>query len=207
MTLTNKLGYIGVDECGTGALAGPILVCATYCDIMSGNPRVRDSKKIQRNELIRLAAELMASEQVTYSCVLASAATINNYGPKDAWCYAVREAVFRLRMKCGIIKPVLIDGNIVPEGLFNATCVVKGDSKWFQIAAAAIIAKSFRLRYMKALARRYPAYGFHTSDGYGTREHENALRTHGPTPEHRDKATRTLLANSNRKAVYKRLYG
>lgn len=205
MTLANKLGTIGVDEVGTGSLCGPVLVCAVLVPAGYGNPRVRDSKQVGREEMARLATELMRETQ--WCCVQASAATINKYGPREAWCYAVCEAVFRLRIKCGIIKPVIIDGNVMPDGLFNATTLVKGDSKYIQIAAAAIIAKYHRLRIMRAMSRLYPEYGLDTSDGYGTNNHRDALRKHGPTPEHRVKATATLLNNANKKRAVKLMYG
>jgi ribonuclease HII len=204
MTLANRLGVIGVDEVGTGALAGPLLVCATLVPLGYGNPRVRDSKQIDRPEIHRLALELI--KNVQWVCVQATAATINAYGPKPAWDMAVCEALFRLRSKCGIIREAYIDGSLIPDGVINAKCVIRGDSQHFQIAAAAIIAKHFRLKIMRAIHKLHPQYGFDTSDGYGVPAHKRALQHFGPTPYHRTKATGTLLSNSNHKNAIRQLH-
>ncbi|MEW5770044.1 MAG: ribonuclease HII [Pseudomonadota bacterium] len=171
----------GVDEAGRGPLAGPVYAAAVILDPARPIAGLRDSKKLSEAQRERLAAEIR--ENALAWCVAeASVAEIERLNILHASMLAMRRAVLGLRPAAEL---ALIDGNRCPELPIAARAIVKGDALEPCISAASILAKTARDKVMRALADKYPKYGFERHAGYPVPEHLAALEAHGPCPEHR----------------------
>lgn len=176
---------IGVDEAGRGPLAGPVVACACYIppDSAALFPEVNDSKKLterKRNELF----ERLTQSDVLYATGFATAAEIDRLNILQATFLAMYRASQKFLNIPGAV--ALIDGPYPAAGLpMRQQPVIDGDAKSLVIAAASIIAKVTRDRYMATLDTLYPGYGFAGHKGYGTAKHMQALRELGPCKEHR----------------------
>jgi ribonuclease HII len=175
------LGLCGVDEAGRGPLAGPVTAAAVMLDPERPIDGLRDSKKLSATARERLADEIR--ERAAAWCVAeASVAEIDRLNILHATMLAMQRAVAGL-----LLSPdeVWVDGNRCPEWVWRSQAVVKGDDKVAAIAAASILAKTTRDRFMCSLHDEYPAYGFARHMGYGTAAHLAALKAHGACPQHR----------------------
>jgi len=171
----------GVDEAGRGPLAGPVVAAAVILDERQPIAGLADSKKLSAARRDRLYDEIRA--KALCCCVAqASVEEIDRLNILQATLLAMQRAVAGLRLKPGL---VLVDGNRLPLLEMRAEAIVKGDAKVAAISAASILAKVTRDRGLALLDQRYPQYGFARHKGYGTAEHLQALRLHGPCPEHR----------------------
>ncbi|MBR3849224.1 MAG: ribonuclease HII [Oscillospiraceae bacterium] len=171
----------GVDEAGRGPLAGP--VCAAAVILPSGLviDGLDDSKKL--TEAKREALFPVICEQaLAYGIGFADEKEIDEINILQATFAAMRRAIAQLSGKPEL---ALVDGNRAADFGLPVQTVVKGDSLSANIAAASVLAKVTRDRYMKELAVQYPEYGFEIHKGYGTKRHYEALREHGPCPAHR----------------------
>ncbi len=171
----------GVDEAGRGPLAGP--VCAAACILPVGLeiPGLDDSKKLspqKREELY----EIIVSSAITFGIAFASVEEIESLNILNATFLAMNRAIEQLVPQPAL---ALIDGNRNSGIIIPSRCVVKGDSLCADIAAASVLAKVTRDRYMLSMAKQYPQYGFENHKGYGTVQHYAALRDYGPCPIHR----------------------
>ena len=171
----------GVDEAGRGPLAGP--VCAAAVMLPRGHviEGLNDSKKLtekRREELY----DVIRSESVSYGIAFASVEEIETLNILGATFLAMNRALKQLSPAPEL---ALIDGNRTKGIEVPARCVVKGDSKCADIAAASVLAKVTRDRYMLEMAEKYPQYHFEQHKGYGTTLHYAALREFGPSPIHR----------------------
>ena len=171
----------GVDEAGRGPLAGP--VCAAACILPVGLeiPGLDDSKKLspqKREELY----DIIVSSAITFGIAFASVEEIESLNILNATFLAMNRAIEQLFPQPAL---ALIDGNRNSGIRIPSRCVVKGDSLCADIAAASVLAKVTRDRYMLAMAKQYPLYGFEKHTGYGTVQHYAALRDYGPCPIHR----------------------
>ncbi|MBM2295337.1 ribonuclease HII [Sulfitobacter pseudonitzschiae] len=171
----------GVDEVGSGPLAGPVMAAAVVLnpdDIPDG---LNDSKALSAKRREALYTELMARADVSVGS--ASVEEIDEHNILRASHIAMMRAI------AGLSVPpdhVLIDGNMVPRGLnLAATTVIKGDARSLSIAAASIVAKIRRDRLMVDLAQQHPGYGWETNMGYPSKSHREALQIIGVTPHHR----------------------
>ncbi len=185
-----KLGVLavaGVDEAGRGALAGPVVAAAVVLPLADETVAarlqgVRDSKLLSaaaRENLYQVIIDNATAVGVGFG----SAEWIDQQGILSATRRAMTEAVGRLWPPP---EAVLVDGPLPLVGLpLPQRPLVRGDSLSLSIAAASILAKVSRDRWMIALGERYPAYGFAQHKGYGTRQHLTALARLGPCPEHR----------------------
>ena len=171
----------GVDEAGRGPLAGPVCAAAVMLPPGLEIPGLNDSKKLTEKKRDELFDQICASA-ITYGIAFASVAEIEELNILGATFLAMRRAVEQLKLTPGI---VLVDGNRDPGLPFETECVVKGDGKCADIAAASILAKVTRDRYMLEQAERFPQYGFEKRKGYGTAVHYAALREYGPSEIHR----------------------
>ena len=171
----------GVDEAGRGPLAGPVCAAAVMLPPGIEIPGLNDSKKLTEKKRDALYEQICASA-VTYGIAFASVAEIEELNILGATFLAMRRAVEQLQQTPGL---VLVDGNRDPGLPFETECVVKGDGKCADIAAASILAKVTRDRYMLEQAERFPQYGFEKHKGYGTAAHYAALREYGPSEIHR----------------------
>ena len=171
----------GVDEAGRGPLAGP--VCAGACILPRGLdiPGLNDSKKLSEKKREALY-EIITREAIAWAVCLVDEKTIDEINILQATYRAMRGAVASLSVMPELC---LVDGNRDPGLGIPTVTVVKGDAKCANIAAASILAKVTRDRFMCEQAKRYPQYGFEIHKGYGTRAHYEALDRYGPCPIHR----------------------
>jgi len=174
----------GIDEAGRGPWAGPVVAAAVVLDRTRG-PRellaaLDDSKKLGKPVRERLFGLVMANAAVGVG--EASVAEIDALNILEATMLAMRRAVGDLP-----VQPdhAIVDGNRAPELGIPSRCIVGGDGRALSIAAASIVAKVTRDRIMALLASECPEYGWERNAGYGTKEHGNALETHGVTRHHR----------------------
>ncbi len=176
----------GVDEAGRGPLAGPVYAAAVVLPPEIEIPGLNDSKKISGKKRELLFDEIRACANA-YCISCASAQEIDEINILEAAMLAMRRAVEGLSAAPEL---VLADGNRNPAPLYAGqpvACipVVKGDALSASIAAASILAKVSRDRFMLEMARKYPGYGFEQHKGYPTRAHYAALAELGPCPIHR----------------------
>lgn len=172
----------GVDEVGRGPLAGPVVAAAVILD--PDDPRTgdyRDSKKLSAARRHALYHHLRA-HAASYSLGWATVAEIDRVNIHAATLLAMERAVLALPVQPG---RVLVDGKHPPALPIPVAAVVGGDDRIPAIAAASIIAKVVRDRFMRRIDGLYPCYGFARHKGYGTPEHLAALGVHGPCPWHR----------------------
>ena len=172
----------GLDEAGRGCLAGPVFAAAVVLPIDFTSPLLNDSKQLSEKQRNLLRPQICA-EAVAWAVGQASVAEIGSINIAQASYLAMHRAVAAL----GITPTHLaVDGNrFRPLPGFPHTCVVGGDGLYRHIAAASVLAKTFRDEHMKALAAEFPAYGWQQNAGYPTASHRAAIRAHGPSPHHR----------------------
>ena len=180
----------GVDEAGRGPWVGPVVAGCVVFLTKEVNPflleNLNDSKKIskkKREQLYEVLLEEKAKGNILAEVGVASAKEIDEKNILNATFEAMKRAI----LNTGITPDfVLIDGNRVPKDFnYKAKAVVKGDAKSYSISAGSIMAKVYRDRLMEEMAKEYPYYGFEKNAGYGTKEHIEALKKYGITPEHR----------------------
>lgn len=171
----------GVDEAGRGPLAGPVCAAAVILPRGIEIPALNDSKKLtekKREELYPVIIE----KALAYGIAFAAVEEIEEHNILNATFMAMRRAVSQLSLTPEL---ALVDGNRDPVLGFETRCVVKGDGKCADIAAASVLAKVTRDRYMLEMAEKYPQYHFEQHKGYGTKLHYEAIRENGPSPIHR----------------------
>lgn len=181
----------GIDEAGRGPLAGPVVAAAAVIDRDVAKRRllklIDDSKKLELEDRETAYEAMVASGVVKYAIAEATVEEIDRINILQATFLAMRRALEALTRQPGVlIDVVLIDGNQIPPRLScRAETVVGGDAASYSIAAASILAKVTRDRYMTQLAATFPGFGWETNRGYGSAEHMAALKRLGPTPHHR----------------------
>lgn len=171
----------GVDEAGRGPLAGDVYAAAVILKPDAVIEGLNDSKKLSEKKREQLFNEICAKAEA-YCVAAATVEEIDRLNILQATFLAMRRAVEGLSVTP---KLVLVDGNRNPELSVHSRLVVKGDATSACIAAASILAKVSRDRYMKKLAEEYPQYGFEKHKGYGSKLHYQMLDEHGISPVHR----------------------
>ncbi len=171
----------GVDEAGRGPLAGPVYAAAVILPRGLRIPGLNDSKKLSEKKREELFDEICEKALAT-SIAFATVEEIEERNILGATMLAMNRAIAGLSVKPDL---ALIDGNRNAGIEFPSRCIVKGDARCADIAAASILAKVSRDRVMLELAKQYPEYHFEQHKGYGTALHYAALREHGPSPVHR----------------------
>lgn len=171
----------GVDEAGRGPLAGPVCVAAVILPEDAYLEKINDSKKLTDKVKDRLYDQIKEIA-LAYSIVLVSHEEIDNLNILNATFKGMCDSVNSLSVKPDY---VLIDGNRIKGMELPHECVVKGDSKSISIAAASILAKVTRDRYMMELDEKYPEYNFKKHKGYPTKDHYDALKKYGASDVHR----------------------
>ncbi len=172
----------GVDEAGRGPLAGPVVAAAVVLDLSLDWDGLDDSKQLTAEKRAALFARVLKGARA-FAWSVAGQREIDRVNIRRATHGAMARAVGRLRL---VPELVLIDGHETVAGIpHEQLAVIGGDGKCLSIAAASILAKVVRDRIMERLDRVWPAYGFARHKGYGTAEHMEALREHGPCPLHR----------------------
>lgn len=172
----------GCDEAGRGCLAGPVFAAAVILPPDFSDPLLDDSKRMTERNRDRLR-EVIEREAVAWAVEAVSPARIDEINILNASFEGMSLAVARLAPQPGFLA---IDGNRFRSTLeIPFCCIVKGDGKYADIAAASVLAKTHRDEYMRRLAEEFPQYGWLKNKGYPTREHRLAIREHGLTPHHR----------------------
>lgn len=171
----------GVDEVGVGPLAGPVVAAAVMFEPGTLIEGVDDSKRLDPQTRARLDVAIRACA-VGVGIGMASAREIDRLNVYHAGLLAMRRAVTALPVPA---RHLLVDARTIPDLSVSQQGLIRGDGTSFSIAAASIVAKTYRDRLMGMWDRRYPQYGFSRHKGYGTPEHQTAIRRHGPCPLHR----------------------
>lgn len=171
----------GVDEVGRGAIAGPLVVCGVILPEGFELPGLRDSKLLAPPDRERIAAEVRRCA-VSLTLVRVTPSSIDRRGLHRSNLRALRQAALRLRPRPEYL---LVDGYPIERPTLPALAIRKGDRVSLSVAAASVVAKVSRDRAMRRLHRRHPEYAWKHNKGYGTPEHWRALRSLGPTPQHR----------------------
>jgi len=172
----------GLDEVGRGCLAGPVVAAAVILPPDYRHALLTDSKKLTKEQRSLLREEIKR-EALAWAVAEASHLEIDEINILQASFLAMHRAVTQLQIEP---EHLLVDGNrFGPYPLIPHTCATKGDSIFLSIAAASVLAKTYRDELMERLAADFPHYGWATNVGYPTIQHRRALHEHGPTIHHR----------------------
>jgi len=180
---TNENFVCGLDEVGRGPWAGPIVTCALMFTSQLKLPNLKDSKGLsedRRNEFYALLHEKSA-----YGIGMAEPSEIDQLGLLKANNLAFKRALEQLAQKGHTPEFIVVDGRDRLDLPHPFTTIIKGDEKIKIIACASIMAKVVRDRLMTEMSLKYPEYGFQSHKGYGTQEHQQALKKHGACEIHR----------------------
>ena len=178
----------GVDEAGRGPLAGPVCAAAVILPRNIEIVGLNDSKKLSEKSREKLYDEI-CEKAMSFGIAFASVEEIEEFNILNAAMLAMNRAIAQLEPQPEL---ALIDGNRSSAIEINSRCVIKGDAKCADIAAASILAKVTRDRYMLDMADKYPEYHFERHKGYGTKLHYEALREYGPWEIHRPSFLRKM---------------
>lgn len=181
-----KEGFIeaGCDEAGRGCLAGSVYAAAVILPTDYHNDQLNDSKQLTAKQRYRLREEI-ERDAVAWALGIVTPQEIDDMNILRASITAMHRAIDGLKVRP---EHLIIDGNkFLPyqKGVIPHTTIVKGDGKYLSIAAASILAKTYRDDYMKKLHEEYPFYGWDHNAGYPTKEHRQGIENHGTTPYHR----------------------
>lgn len=173
----------GCDEAGRGCLAGDVYAAAVVWPKELNHPLLKDSKKLNASQRKGLR-EFIEENALSFSVATASVEEIGQINILKASILAMHRAIDGLSLQPGRL---LIDGNRFSPHPSNIPhhCIIKGDNRYCSIAAASILAKTYRDEYMEQLALLYPHYGWEVNKGYPTAEHRAAIAQYGVTPLHR----------------------
>ena len=172
----------GCDEAGRGCLAGSVYAAAVILPKDYSNPLLNDSKQLTARQRYALRSEI-ERDALAWAVGVVTAGEIDEMNILRASITAMHRAIDALKLRP---EALIIDGNrFYKYRDLPHTTIVKGDGKYLSIAAASILAKTYRDDYMKVLHEEYPCYGWDRNAGYPTKEHREAIRLHGVSPYHR----------------------
>jgi ribonuclease HII len=172
----------GCDEAGRGCLAGPVFAAAVILPEDYQNELLNDSKKLNEKQREALRKIIM-DDAVAWAVAKVDAPEIDEINILNASFLAMHKALDLLKITPELL---LIDGNrFKPYKKIPYQCIVKGDAKYLSIAAASVLAKTFRDDYMQKIHQQFPQYGWDRNKGYPTLQHKKAIFAHGSTPYHR----------------------
>jgi ribonuclease HII len=179
---TDHILEAGIDEAGRGCLAGPVVAAAVILPDGFTHELLNDSKKLNEKHRFALREEIL-EKALVWNVGMISAGRIDEVNILNATYEAMHEAVAGLTRKPEFL---LIDGNRFRpfEGIEHA-CMIKGDGRFLNIAAASILAKTYRDEVMQMLHEQFPYYGWNQNKGYPTQAHKAAIAQYGPSPFHR----------------------
>lgn len=172
----------GCDEAGRGCLAGSVYAAAVILPPDYQNDELNDSKQLtdRKRHQLRLVIE---RDALAWAVGVVTPQEIDQMNILNASFLAMHRALDQLQLRP---EAIIVDGNrFRPYNDIPHACIVKGDGKFLSIAAASILAKTYRDDYMDALAEEFPQYDWQHNKGYPTRKHREAIRQYGPTPYHR----------------------
>ncbi len=172
----------GCDEAGRGCLAGSVYAAAVILPLGYQNEQLNDSKKLTDHQRKALRT-IIERDAVAWAVGIVTAEEIDEINILNASILAMHRALDQLKVRP---EAVIVDGNrFKPYGDLPYTTIVKGDGKYLSIAAASILAKTYRDDYMDQLAEEYPQYDWKSNKGYPTKKHRAAIKEYGITPYHR----------------------
>lgn len=172
----------GCDEAGRGCLAGSVYAAAVILPDGYDNPSLNDSKRLSAAKRMRLRDEIVR-DAVAWTIGVVTPEEIDHINILRASILAMHRALDQLQVRP---EAIIVDGNrFLPYCDLPYTTIVKGDGKYQAIAAASILAKTYRDEYMERLAQEFPRYGWLSNKGYPTPQHREAIRQYGVTPYHR----------------------
>lgn len=172
----------GCDEAGRGCLAGPVFAAAVILPANFGNDLLNDSKKLTGKQRYALRP-VIESQALAFAVGIVDHLEIDRINILNASFLAMHRAIVQLKIRPGHL---LIDGNrFKPYPEIGHTCIIQGDGKYLPIAAASILAKTYRDDYMDALHQEFPCYDWIRNKGYPTLFHRKAVREKGISPYHR----------------------
>ena len=172
----------GCDEAGRGCLAGSVYAAAVILPPDYQNELLNDSKKLTAKKRYALREEI-ERDAIAWAVGIVTPEEIDKINILNASFLAMHRALDQLKVRP---EAVIVDGNrFKPYQDLPSTTIVKGDGKYLSIAAASILAKTYRDDYMLSLAEEYPQYDWQLNMGYPTKKHRQAIREHGITPYHR----------------------
>ncbi len=181
---TEGIHEAGIDEVGRGCLAGPVVAAAVVLppNAPAQLPTLNDSKKMSAKQREQCAVQIRACA-LAYGIGQASVEEIDQHNILQATFMAMHRALGQLSF---MPEQLLVDGNrFASYKKLPHVCVIKGDATYLSIAAASVLAKTYRDALMRQLATAYPHYGWERNAGYPTAQHRAALAQHGTTPHHR----------------------
>jgi ribonuclease HII len=185
---TKQLIEAGCDEAGRGSLAGPVFAAAVILPLDFRNSMLNDSKQISEKKRL-LLRDIIKKEAIDWSVESIDKEGIDSLNILWASVECMHKALRKLKTQPQLI---LVDGNRFKEYRNSSgytieyKCCIKGDATYASIAAASILAKTYRDDYMRGMALKYPQYGWDHNVGYPTHEHREAIRKYGVTPLHRE---------------------
>ena len=175
-------GEAGCDEAGRGCLAGSVYAAAVILPVGYQNELLNDSKQLTEKRRYELR-EIIQRDAVAWAVGIVTPEEIDKINILNASILAMHRALDQLQVRP---EAVIVDGNRFKKYQdLPHTTIVKGDGKYLSIAAASILAKTYRDDYMNQLAEEYPQYDWRSNKGYPTKKHREAIRQYGTTPYHR----------------------
>lgn len=181
-SFTGVLVEAGVDEAGRGCLAGPVFAAAVILPQGYLNPDLNDSKQLSaiKREVLRQKIE---EDALDWAVGIVPPETIDEINILNASILAMHQAIRKLKQAPELI---LVDGNrFKPIDNIRHQCIIKGDAKFMSIAAASILAKTYRDQYMCRIGKEFPHYYWESNKGYPSRDHRDAIYNFGPCMHHR----------------------
>ena len=179
---SNNYPETGCDEAGRGCLSGPVVAAAVILPKDFESKLLNDSKKLSKKnrDILRIKIE---QEALSYGVAFVSHERIDEINILNASIEAMHLAIDKLNITP---KHIIVDGNrFKPYKKINHDTIIKGDGKYLSIAAASILAKTYRDEYMEKLHIEFPEYDWKQNKGYPTKKHREAIAKHGSTPHHR----------------------
>ena len=182
LNFSGLVNEAGCDEAGRGCLAGPVFAAAVILPPDFSNDRLNDSKQLTEKQRYQLRDVIMR-EAVAYAIAKLDAPQIDEINILNASIKSMHLALDQLTVRPEFI---IVDGNrFKPYGNIKHQTIVKGDGKYLSIAAASVLAKTFRDDFMVQIDREFPQYNWAKNKGYPTADHRAAIAKYGPTPYHR----------------------
>lgn len=181
-TFQNKLIEAGIDEAGRGCLAGPVFAAAVILPKNFKNKILNDSKQLNEKQRMELRA-VIEKEAVAFSVAQINETEIDKINILKASIKAMHIALDGLNT---VPQLLVVDGNrFYPYKQIKHQCIIKGDGLYMNIAAASVLAKTYRDDFMQEAHLQYPQYGWDKNKGYGTQIHVEAIKQYGYSPLHR----------------------
>lgn len=191
---------VGCDEAGRGCLAGPVVAAAVILPPDFNDSVLNDSKQLSESKRYKLRP-IIEKESISYGVAFVDNQEIDKINILKASIVAMHRAIEKLNTKP---EHIIVDGNrFYPYKKIPHTCIVKGDAKYYSIAAASVLAKTYRDDFMLELASKYKQFGWERNKGYPTKEHRKAIKECGITEYHR-KSFQLLDEQTEIKFIYEK---